>query len=78
MQKIIYLKSYSVERESYMATSSITRNFVVSGKRQVEMFADAIEASANNRPIRISVSANFLMNPEDIIKLMEKRKNVSK
>lgn len=30
-----------------MATSSITKNFVISGKRQVEMFADAIEASAN-------------------------------
>ena len=26
-----------------MATSSITKNFVVSGKKQVEQFADAIE-----------------------------------
>ena len=31
-----------------MATSSITKNFVISGQKQVEMFADAIEASANN------------------------------
>ena len=30
-----------------MATSSITKNFVISGKQQVEMFADAVEASAN-------------------------------
>ena len=30
-----------------MATSSITKNFVISGQKQVEMFADAIEASAN-------------------------------
>ena len=26
-----------------MATSSITKNFVISGQRQVEMFADEIE-----------------------------------
>lgn len=30
-----------------MATTSITKNFVISGQKQVEMFADAIEASAN-------------------------------
>lgn len=28
-----------------MATSSITKNFIVLGDEQVEMFADAIEAS---------------------------------
>ena len=28
-----------------MATSSITKNFVVSGSKQVEMFANAIEES---------------------------------
>ncbi len=28
-----------------MATSSITKNFIISGQKQVEMFADAIEAS---------------------------------
>jgi len=33
----------------YMATSSITKNFVISGQKQVEMFADAIEASFNIR-----------------------------
>ena len=40
-----------------MATSSITKNFVISGQKQVEMFVDAIEASANNCPIRIPVTA---------------------
>ena len=35
-----------------MATSSITKNFVISGRKQVEMFADAIEASANDRTPR--------------------------
>ena len=29
-----------------MATSSITKNFVISGKKQVEMFVNAIEESA--------------------------------
>ena len=29
-----------------MATSSITKNFVISGKEQVEMFINAIEESA--------------------------------
>lgn len=28
-----------------MATSSITKNFIISGKEQVEDFADAIEQS---------------------------------
>ena len=28
-----------------MATSSIKKNFVISGQKQVEMFVDAIEAS---------------------------------
>lgn len=61
-----------------MATSSITKNFVISGKKQVEKFADAIEASANNRPPRMHVNATFLTDPNDIRKLMEKRKNAGK
>ena len=36
-----------------MATSSITKNFVISGKEQVEMFVNAIEESAKNRPAHI-------------------------
>ena len=58
----------------FMATSSITKNFVISGQKQVEMFADAIEASANNPTPPINVSATFLTDPEDIAKFMEKRK----
>ena len=63
-----------------MATSSITKNFVISGKRQVEMFADAIEASANNRPNRISVTAKEIKGEEELRKFMEMRKqrNVNK
>lgn len=41
-----------------MATSSITKNFVVSGDRQAEILANAIEASANSEtpPIGVSVT----------------------
>ena len=63
-----------------MATSSITKNFVIAGQQQVEMFVDAIEASANNRPVRTPVAARELTDIDDIVKLMEKRKktNVTK
>lgn len=60
-----------------MATSSITKNFVISGERQVEMFVNAIEESANNRPVRVPVAAKELTDPADIIKLMEKRKKAN-
>lgn len=57
-----------------MATSSITKNFVISGKRQVNAFAKAIEASARDKEPRISVKARELTDIEDIIKLIKKRK----
>ena len=41
-----------------MATSSITKNFVISGQKQVEMFADV----------------TYLQGADEIIKFMEKRK----
>lgn len=55
-----------------MATSSITKNFVISGQKQVEMFADAIEASANNRPIRIPVNAKEITEEAELVEFMEK------
>ena len=60
-----------------MATSSITKNVVISGKKQVEVFVDAIERSANNRPVRVPVAAKELTDTNDIIKLMEKRKKAN-
>ena len=60
-----------------MATSSITKNFVISGKKQVEVFVDAIERSANNRPVRVPVAAKELTDTNDSIKLMEKRKKAN-
>lgn len=40
-----------------MATSSITKSFVISGPEQVELFVKAIEASAKDRPKPVSLSA---------------------
>ena len=54
-----------------MATSSITKNFVISGKRQVEMFADAIEASANDRPVHVPVAARQIKGEAELRKFMK-------
>ena len=63
---------------SDMATSSITKNFVVSGEKQVEMFADAIEESYQEsltRPKKTtSIKYRELKDPDEIEKLMEKWK----
>ena len=37
--------SHAIEGGVDMATSSITKNFVISGEKQVEKFANAIEES---------------------------------
>lgn len=60
-----------------MATSSITKNFVISGEKQVKMFADAIEASANDRPIRVPVAARFVKRESQLIEFMEKREKAN-
>lgn len=60
-----------------MATSSITKNFVISGEKQVEMFADAIEASVNDRPNRVPVAAKFVKRESELIEFMEKREKVN-
>lgn len=60
-----------------MATSSITKNFVISGQRQAEMFADAVESSANNRPARTPVSVRQIKGESELRRFMEMRKNVN-
>ena len=47
-----------------MATSSITTDFVISGKEAVERFADAIEASANTPERPLTVRARELHGEE--------------
>jgi hypothetical protein len=56
-----------------MATSSITKNFVISGKEQVEMFVNAIEESAQNRPVRTPVAVKFIKGEEELRELMRFR-----
>ena len=61
-----------------MATSSITRNFVVSGKNQVEAFADAIEESYQEslrEAPAADVKVTYLRGAEEIKKFMLKRQN---
>lgn len=60
-----------------MATSSITKNFVISGKEQIEAFADAIEASANNMTPLSPVSAKQIRGTEELKRLMKRRKQVN-
>lgn len=57
-----------------MATSSITKNFVISGKEQVEMFVNAIEESAKNRPVHIPVAAREIKGESELREMMRLRK----
>ena len=38
------------------------------------MFADAIEASANDRTPRVPINVTYLQGADEIVKFMEKRK----
>lgn len=60
-----------------MATSSITKNFIVSGREQAEKFADAIEQSLNNPAPPIKVNAIMIDSPEKLRNLMAKRKKTN-
>lgn len=57
-----------------MATSSITKNFVISGQEQVEMFVDALEASANDKTPRVNVNFRELTDENEILARLEQRK----
>ena len=60
-----------------MATSSITKNFVISGKEQVEMFVNAIEESAKNRPEHIPVAASEITDEAELLEFMRMRKKAN-
>lgn len=63
-----------------MATSSITKNFIVYGDKQAEMFANAIEESYQESLHRAStpdMKITHLRGSEQIKEFMEKRKNVN-
>ena len=54
-----------------MAASSITKNFVICGKEQVEMFDNAIEVPARNRPVHTPVAARQIKGEEELRKFMK-------
>ena len=63
-----------------MATSSITKNFVVSGEKQVEQFANAIEESYQDSLRRVSapdLNITHLRGSSEVKKFMARRKNVN-
>ncbi len=63
-----------------MATSSITKNFVVSGEKQVEKFANAIEASYQESLCRKSepdLRITYLRGSAEVKKFMAKRKKAN-
>jgi hypothetical protein len=70
-------KSHTDKGGVYMATSSITKNFIISGKEQVEMFANAIESSANDKTPRVPINVTYLQGADEVIKFMEKRKKAN-
>ena len=60
-----------------MATSSITKNFVVSGQKQAEIFADAIEESYQeslHRTPVIDLQITYFRSTEEVKRFMGKRK----
>ncbi len=58
-----------------MATSSITKNFVISGKEQVEMFIAALEAAeeelAKGEPEWRKVEGHLVTDKEELKEMME-------
>ena len=63
-----------------MATSSITKNFIVSGEKQVEIFANAIEESYQESLHRTSapdMRITHLRGSEEVKKFMAKRKKTN-
>lgn len=56
-----------------MATSSITKDFVIYGRKQVETLLDAMEASANDKTSHVPLNVTYLQGADEIIKFMEKR-----
>lgn len=62
-----------------MATSSITKNFIISGQKQVETFANAIEKSYQeslHRSPDPDMEITYLQDPEEIKEFFKKRRNI--
>lgn len=58
-----------------MATSSITRNFVIKGRKNVKMFAEAVESAYQDSLTRKHVAnpnVRFVSDPDEIRKIFKK------
>ena len=53
-----------------MPTSSITKNFVISGNKQVKMFIDAIESSSNESKENHKISYKSIESEEELKEFM--------
>ena len=53
------------------------KNFVISGREHVEMFVNAIEESAKNRPVRIPVAASEITDDTELMEFMRMRKKTN-
>lgn len=60
-----------------MPTSSITKNFVISGKKQVKMFIDAIESSSNDSSKIHKISYTQIKGEDELRKFTEARKKAN-
>ena len=63
-----------------MATSSVTKSFVVSGRKQVEKFANAIEESYQESLHRVptpDLRITHLRGSDEVKKFMAKRKKTN-
>lgn len=56
-----------------MATSSIKKSFVISGRKQVEKFVNALEESAKNRPVWTPINARFIETEDELREFMRFR-----
>lgn len=69
--------SHAIEGSVDMATSSITKNFVISGEKQVEKFANAIEESYQeslHRATTPDLRITYLRGSDEVKKFMARRK----
>ena len=69
--------SHAIEGGVDMATSSITKNFVISGEKQVEKFANAIEESNQeslHRATTPDLRITYLRGSDEVKKFMARRK----
>ena len=69
--------SHAIEGGVDMATSSITKNFVISGEKQVEKCANAIEESYQeslHRATTPDLRITYLRGSDEVKKFMARRK----